>query len=60
MEETMLDKLKEFLKELFSRELLEKIVGYLGKAVEYIGLAIEYIRSFIGWLYEGVTRLFRR
>jgi hypothetical protein len=53
----MLDKLKKFLREMFSREQLDKIVDLMKKAQKYIGKGIDYVKKFIEWLYGGVKRL---
>ncbi len=56
----MLDKIKEFLRQVLQMELLQKIKEYMQLAVEYIGKGIGYIQDFIDWLYGAVTGLFRR
>jgi len=58
----MLDKIIEFLRQVFSREILDKLIGLLVKIGDYVVQAIEVIKKIIEWLYGGLqdilTRLF--
>jgi hypothetical protein len=47
-----LTKIKEFIQQFLSSEILQKIVGLLTTAVEWV-------KKLIEWLYGAVTGLFR-
>lgn len=53
-----LDKIKDFLRQLVTEEMIAKVLEMLDKVKDIIGKAIEYIIMFRDWLFGVISKLF--
>lgn len=56
----IIEKVKEFLREMFSRETIKNLINMLKKVGEGINQVIGYIESFLEWLYGKVVEGFKK
>ena len=60
MFDNIIETIKEFLRAVFTKEMLQTVIEALQKIGEGIKLAIVYVQEFLMWLYGGIQEFFMR